>query len=165
MLTAFTSLALNPTNTRCPYRTKSSGLAQLWKSTFFFRGWNSTNCFFLKSQPTLPVRDVTQIPCTHTLTSIHTHICTYIQRQTHTFTLTHIHRHTDILLTTHIHWHTCKHSHTHIHSNTQIHIHKHIQIHTHTYIHTETDMKCTCFSTNSSDCTKHLSGVSSWCNG
>ena len=30
---------------------KSSGLAQLWKSTFFFRGGNSTNCFFSNLSP------------------------------------------------------------------------------------------------------------------
>ena len=46
MLTAFTSSTLNPTNTRRPYRTNSSGLAQLWKSTFFFRGRHSTLWLF-----------------------------------------------------------------------------------------------------------------------
>ena len=51
MLTAFTLSALNPTNARRPERTKSSGLAQLWKSTFFFRGRNSTNCFFSNLSP------------------------------------------------------------------------------------------------------------------
>ena len=30
---------------------KSSGLAQLWRSTFFFRGRNSTNCFFSNLSP------------------------------------------------------------------------------------------------------------------
>ena len=51
MLTAFTLSALYPTNAWRPLRTKSSGLAQLWKSTFFFRGGNSTNCFFSNLSP------------------------------------------------------------------------------------------------------------------
>ena len=51
MLTAFTLSALNPTNARRPESTKSSGLAQLWKSTFFFRVGNSTNCFFSNLSP------------------------------------------------------------------------------------------------------------------
>ena len=50
LLTAFASSAVNPTNVRRPSCTKSSGLAQLWKSTFFW-GRNSTHCFFSKLNP------------------------------------------------------------------------------------------------------------------
>ena len=42
----FTSSALNPTNARRPKCTKSSGLAQVWISTFPFGRRNSTNWFF-----------------------------------------------------------------------------------------------------------------------
>ena len=46
MLTAFTSSALNPPNARRPWRTNSSGLAQLWISTLAFGGRNSTHWLF-----------------------------------------------------------------------------------------------------------------------
>ena len=46
-----TSSALNLTNARHPLRTKSSGIAHLWKSTFFFRGRNSNHCFFSNLNP------------------------------------------------------------------------------------------------------------------
>ena len=51
MLTAFTSSVLNPTNARRPYRTKSSGRAQLWKSTFSFGRRHSTPAFFSNLSP------------------------------------------------------------------------------------------------------------------
>ena len=50
MLTAFTSLALNPTNAWRPLRIKSFGLAQLWISTLSFGGRKSTLCFFSNPQ-------------------------------------------------------------------------------------------------------------------
>ena len=46
MLTAFTSSVLNPTNARCPWRTNSSGHAQLWMSTLSFGDRNTTNWLF-----------------------------------------------------------------------------------------------------------------------
>ena len=64
MLTTFTSSALNPTNARRPSRTKSTSLGGPRKSTFFFRGRNSTNCSFLNLRPrfrntlvTIPIWD------------------------------------------------------------------------------------------------------------
>ena len=51
MLTDFIPLALNPTNARRPWRTKLSGLAQVWISTLSFVGRNSTHCFFSNLSP------------------------------------------------------------------------------------------------------------------
>ena len=64
MLTAFTSSALNPTNARRPWRTNSSGLAQLWISTLSFGGRNSTQCFFSNPQILSP-----RFQCVTSLTS------------------------------------------------------------------------------------------------
>ena len=59
MLTAFTSSALNPTNARAPVAHKV-----VWPRlvNLLLLRQELNSLLFLKSQPTLPMRDVTQIP-------------------------------------------------------------------------------------------------------
>ena len=78
MLTTFTSSALNPTHARRPWRTKSSGLTQVWITTPSFGGRNSTPCFFSNPQnpqPTLSLHDVIHTPWSHFLLGFYFDIC------------------------------------------------------------------------------------------
>ena len=52
---------------RHPAANNWSGLSKSWKSTFFLRGKNSTNCFFSNLSPVL---DVTHIPRSYILSGI-----------------------------------------------------------------------------------------------